>query len=290
MELYFKESLKEADESSLDTLDIAPLQRLISYINENKTKWIDPYCLNKFGLLNEVDLQTISVKTKGQASNSLWAEIRRGMMTASNFHRIRSRMQTLKSNPTESAGALLRHLCCVPPAYASLPRSLAWGRKYEAKAIKHYEKLMAKRHRRMKVRTTGLCIFDENFLMGVSPDAVCSCSCEKGTCSRQWLVEVKCPYTDKYKHPKAAAVHNGCFYSVVQKKWILSRTHKHYSQVQGLMGVMKCKSLDLVIYTTKGIAVVPVPFDYVFFTEMKKDLCLFQEGYLVPYIKKMYGS
>ena len=230
MELYFKESLKEADESSLDTLDIAPLQRLISYINENKTKWIDPYCLNKFGLLSEVDLQTISVKTKGQASNSLWAEIRRGMMTASNFHRIRSRMQTLKSNPTESAGALLRHLCCVPPAYASLPRSLAWGRKYEAKAIKHYEKLMAKRHRRMKVRTTGLCIFDENFLMGVSPDAVCSCSCEKGTCSRQWLVEVKCPYTDKYKHPKAAAVHNGCFYSVVQKKWILSRTHKHYSQ------------------------------------------------------------
>ena len=69
-----------------------------------------------------------------------------------------------------------------------------------------------------------------------------------------------------------------------KKKWKLSDKHKHYTQVQGLMGVLKFKNLDFVVYTTKGILVVNVEFDVDFFMKLVTELRFFQESYLFPYI------
>ena len=250
---------------------------------------MDPYCLNNQQLFEPSELELIENFTKGQSENSNWFEIRRGMMTTSNFHRIRTRSNSLKVDPSLCPGALLRQLFRGRPAYPTLPADLLWGQKCEKKALKLYKKFLPKLHLRPQVATSGFCVFNENYLVGGSPDGVCSCKCRKASsCPRRWLVEVKCPYTMKYRPAKMAAMQNGCSYDLIKRKWVLSPSHKHYTQIQGLIGVLQYSLADLVIYTTKGLVVVPVEFDEDFFLRLKHDLMFFQEKYLFPYIVKMY--
>lgn len=219
----------------------------------------------------------------------MWGEIRRGLMTASNFHRIRTRSNSLRKHPAESASALLRNLCRVNHEYSFIPASLEWGRKNEKKALKCYKKIAEKMHTRFHMFFNGLILSNENFLIGCSPDAECSCKCpKKKKCSGRWLIEIKCPYIHKYSPPKIAAKDNGCSYNYSEKKWVLSKKHKHYSQVQGLMGIMNYEHLDFVVYTTKGVLIVPVPFDQIFYDNLIIDLQYFQVNYLFPYLIKMY--
>ena len=276
-------------QKSDDYQHLAPLQRIINYLKNGEDKQCDPYILNTHKLLLEEDLEAIERITTGQAASEAWHEIRRGMMTASNFHRIRSRTKTLKQHPGESPDALLRQLCRVSTNFYTMPASLEWGQKNEKKALKCYKKVAQKLHARFQVAKAGLTVCRENFLLGCSPDGMCFCKCPKQKCPRQWLVEIKCPYAFRYCPAKVAAQNNGCFYSHDKKKWMLDKTHKHYTQVQGLMGIMKCINLDFVVYTSKGVLIVPVNFDQVFFDNLIEDLQYFQENYLFPYFLKVYS-
>ena len=74
--------------------------------------------------------------------------MRKGIMTASNFHRIRSRTKTLRQNPEASAASLLKHLCSGGSSLDDhvLPASLQWGRKRKAKALHMYRTVMKKKN------------------------------------------------------------------------------------------------------------------------------------------------
>ena len=283
MEFFF--SAKDAPQDAVeDHGHLAPLHKLINHLKQANGKEDDPYCLNSHALLTKEDIVTIQNITRGQSDNEIWYEIRRGMMTASNFHRIKTRCKTLQNDPTKRADALLNHLCKKHCDYAAIPESLEWGRKTEKKALALYKKLSAKSHIKPQIKTTGLCLSEDNFLIGASPDGIGRCTCNKSSCPRKWLVEIKCPHTLKYRPAKIAAMHNGCYYDHTDKKWKLSDKHKHFTQVQGLMGVLKFKNLDFVVYTTKGILVVNVEFDVDFFMKLVTELRFFQESYLFPYI------
>ena len=126
-------------------------------------------------------------------------------------------------------------------------------------------------------------------MIGCSPDGVCFCKCPKSkNCPRRWLIEIKCPYIYKYSPAKLAAKKNGCYYNRADNVWQLSNMHKHYTQVQGLTGIMKYGHLDFVVYTTKGIVVIPVLFDCPFYERLVADLQYFQANFLFPHIIKMY--
>ena len=125
-------------------------------------------------------------------------------------------------------------------------------------------------------------------MVGASPDGICVCRCKHSNCRQTWLVEVKCPYASKYKSPKLAAKFNGCWYDKRTKQWQLDHKHRHYTQAQGLMGVLQYDKVDFVIYTTKGIVVVPIQFNQIFFNEVLSSLEYFQENYLFPYITNTF--
>lgn len=70
------------------------------------------YCLNNIAsghqtvedfidhqLLTENEVNLIEEKTVGQSSNSLWHDLRKGRITASNFYAVHTRMNSLKKNP-----------------------------------------------------------------------------------------------------------------------------------------------------------------------------------------------
>lgn len=50
-------------------------------------------------LLTENEVNLIEEKTVGQSSNSLWHDLRKGRITASNFYAVHTRMNSLKKNP-----------------------------------------------------------------------------------------------------------------------------------------------------------------------------------------------
>ena len=41
----------------------------------------------------------------------------------------------------------------------------------------------------------------------------------------------------------------------------LVRNHKYFAQIQGQLGIVGCSKCELVVFTTKGIHVIDVPFD-----------------------------
>ena len=55
-----------------------------------------------------------------------------------------------------------------------------------------------------------------------------------------------------------------------------------YYQAQGQMALTGIKNTDLVIYTNKGILIVPVEFDPVFWLHMLKKLQCFFVQHLAP--------
>ena len=55
----------------------------------------------------------------------------------------------------------------------------------------------------------------------------------------------------------------------------LKRTHKYYSQVQGLMGVTGAKWCDFVVYTSRGMSIERIPFDPQFWNELKGTLKMY---------------
>ena len=199
-----------------------------TYFQKNPENYLDPYCLKNHQLFEPSELELIENFTKGQFENSNWLEIRRGMMTASNFHRICTRSKSLKVDPSLCPGALLRQLFRGRPAYPTLPANLLWGKKCEEKALNLYKKFLLKLHLRPQVATTGFSVFNENYLVGGSLDGVCSYKCRKASsCPRRWLVEVKCPYTTKYRAAKVA----GCRMDVVMTSLNANGCYPHHTNI-----------------------------------------------------------
>ena len=91
--------------------------------------------------------------------------------------------------------------------------------------------------------------------MGASLDGMQHCKC----CGTK-LVEVKAIYSKKNLRPSVAAGEK-IIYDQKTLKWRLKKETTWYYQVQCQMAVTKVLEEDLVIYTNKGIPIIPVSFD-----------------------------
>ena len=197
--------------------------------------------------LSEDQRDFVEVATKGQSGNKTWVLLRKGMITASDFHRVASRVNTLTKDPSADPAPLLRHLMgdsCLDEAH--LPASLRWGRKREEDARRIYARVERKAHKRLCVTTSGLVISQHHSLIGCSPDAFVQCACSDHPDNR-WLLEIKCPFTQKDKSPKEAALHCGC--EMKDGELSLKVNHPHYTQVQGQLGITqrsRCERLETV--------------------------------------------
>jgi len=120
-----------------------------------------------------------------------------------------------------------------------------------------YTRVERKNHVGLTVRTTGLFVSIENPFLGCSPDGIASFRCKVGHQDR--LIEIKCPYSKRLATPKEASA--DCGVRNDDGRWILDKSHKYYAQIQGQCGTVGLKMCELVIFTTKGIHVVMVPFD-----------------------------
>ena len=203
--------------------------------------------------------------TRGQSTNSSWFEMRRGMITASNFKKVATHVYSGRNAPS-----LLNSLLqCEPESDHSITTpSLAWGKKKENTAKMLYEKALKKQHKHLTIDSTGLIVSTIHPFIGCSPDGIVKCRCAKTHSSK--LLEIKCPYTMKHLAPKDAALNKGC--TMVDGKLQLTQSSEYYHQVQGQMGICGFQMCDLVIFTTRGIEVIQVEFDHTFYNQLVQTL------------------
>ena len=56
--------------------------------------------LSQMPVPTDVQVQQIETETRGQADNAMWANQRKGRITASNFYYVFTRVNTIKANPS----------------------------------------------------------------------------------------------------------------------------------------------------------------------------------------------
>ena len=156
-------------------------------------------------------------------------------MTASNFHRICSGINTPTKKPDENPNNLLRSLLSSKPFESEVTK---YGKSMEPNATQKFISENKRLHKNLNVSVSGLVLMKENPFIGASPDSNVDCSI-----CRNRLLDVKCPCSIKHEKPS----HENLSFLTLGKASI-------FYQVQGQMGVTgKIITISFVIHTLEFI-------------------------------------
>ena len=148
--------------------------------------------------LEMTDKQINDVKkvTSKQNINTEWGHYRSGRLTASNFHKIFTKVETLKKQPDKDAEALINTI--TGSAKRVQTKGMKHGIALEPHAKRKYCYLMTKSrsHVNLKVNEIGIVIDKTYPFIGVSPDMEITC-----TCCGTGIGEIKCPYSVRDQIP-----------------------------------------------------------------------------------------
>lgn len=224
----------------------------------------------------EVTVKQIEMETRGQSSNENWIRARCGRLTASNFHAVKTKMETLGAETCRSKDTtpLVVKLMGYNPLRADIP-ALKYGRENEPRAIDAYiEYQLGKGHINQVVSSCGLFVSKEHAFLAASPDGLTSCAC----CG-EGIVEAKCPFSLQNAENVLSAE---CLTQDEDGNSFLKKNHQYFSQIQGQLAIVGVRYCDFVIYSSKDIHVERIYFDRDYWNMMKELLCRFYIEYLLP--------
>ena len=164
--------------------------------------------------------------TIGQASNKTWFEQRKGQINASNFYRVHTRIETIKSSEEGCADPqkLIESLLGIQAPPHSL-HALKYGQNMEKIAADKYLKSFEKQHQNVTYRECGLFVHQSKPFLSASPDLLV-----EGSCCGAGVLEIKCPYSILNEVPTAK---NVPYLKIKDGRIILKKNHAYFAQVQG---------------------------------------------------------
>ena len=219
--------------------------------------------LGEFVVFTKKDIEVIEKITRGQHTNKLWYHYRQGLLTASNFHTITHMRDS--TDPTK----FMRYLLTPKSTFSNnLPPALEWGRSREEIARKLFLAKHRSLHGNVRFEEMGLVVDAESYFLGASPDGKVHCQ----VCG-VFLIEIKCPYAHRHVSSHVAALSKKCI--LHEGELSLDPQSIYYAQIQGQMGVCGIERSRLVVYTTKDITIVDVPFDLEYWKSAKQTLAKF---------------
>lgn len=121
--------------------------------------------------------------------------------------------------------------------------ALKWGVDYEDIAREEYFALLQQQHESFECSPAGLTVNPSFPHLGASPDGVVICKC----CGAG-LLEIKCPYKHRDRHPHDISDANYCLHEAAEPVE-LKKTHDYYFQIQGQMAVCRTNYCDFVCWT-----------------------------------------
>ncbi|XP_078586122.1 uncharacterized protein LOC144868000 [Branchiostoma floridae x Branchiostoma japonicum] len=239
------------------------------YTYDSRTQFIQSL------IISNDDVQVLERATRDQANSPLWSMARRGRLTASNFYRVYTKVQSIKKDPenpkVESLLATIMGYTRTTPNLAALK----YGREMEDEAKKALFAEFSKEHEGARCEQVGLVLSEHKAYLGASPDAIFSCNCHA---TRQ-VVELKCPHSSKDTVPSP----DTCVYLVNGCDGVtLKRKHAYYAQCQGQMALTGCKSCMFYAYSRHGSVRVNIEFDNEYWEGICAALDFFFEEYVAP--------
>ena len=221
--------------------------------------------------------------TKDQATSALWLDLRNGRLTSSMFGMILNQRE--ETNPTTPITRIMGY-----KAFTAIPAAMRWGRDNEDRARRHYVAHMKRAgFKDIKVSPSGLSLMPAYSFIGASGDGWIHEPRDHGV--KKGVLEIKCPFSinNSPVHcmaPKVIAMEYPSFFMEVHEDTIqLKRSHSHYMQVQGEMGVMECEWCHFVIWTEDSLFVEEIPFDEGLWKDtILPKLATFYKDKLVPEI------
>ncbi|KAJ8913373.1 hypothetical protein NQ315_008765 [Exocentrus adspersus] len=211
----------------------------------------------------EQQINEIEERTRDQADNLEWKEIRRNLLTASNFGVI------CRRKPTTRCGPLVKSLLSETSIFAP---ALEWGRENEEKVRKKVETMQ-----HIEIKKCGLFIDKIHPFLGASPD---------GLIGDQGLVEIKCPYSARNMTILEGIEKKKITIWKTENKWLeLNKKHKWYYQIQGQLHITRRMYCLLAVYTEKDMRLETIFRDAIFWEEnMFPQLEMFFMHCLLPEI------
>ena len=255
------------------------MQKLSSFLSSHKCITDSCLCSNIFQYYHlcysESEQNHVEFVTRGQSQNNNWFNMRKGLITASNFKKVCSSTDLTKTG---------EHLLRDPFDNDCLPSPIQFGRRFEDKARDMYLKSHRFKHRQCQVSVPGLVLFNDEQcpFLGCSPDGVVNCK----ICG-SFLIEVKCSYKFRSFHPKSALKMSSICQEDETGSLYLKQSHPYYYQIQGQMAVTGITKCVLVCYTHKGIHCVEVGFDVEFWELCKEKLLSFYTGIFFSQLKEV---
>ena len=252
-----------------------PAQKIMAFTDDIGLKKTDSNYDEKFSQLSDCLLYTndeikcIDMETEGQHKNPNWHSVRKGIITASNVKLIYSCRDQQKTAMKLLKGSTLNDY--------SLPAPIRFGRNFEEKARSTYHKTHCYHHRKCLLRVPGIILSDDTPFLGASPDGIMDCK----VCG-QFLVEVKCFYSKRNFHPRAAMLASNVLLQADDGNISVNKKHAYYFQIQTQMAVTGIKRCVLIGYTHKGIHTEDVKFDSMFWENVLQKLVYFYKHYYLP--------
>lgn len=235
--------------------------------------------------VDSATVHAVEITTRGQRENPQWFSWRQNRITASTAHRVsRSRFVNGKSaTPPES---YLTAILGEGPNVKT--RAMTWGIQHEATAVRIYEKMKSKLlGRPINVRECGLFIDLQKAWLAASPDGIVE---DKKTGEHLLCLEVKCPYKHRENTVRDACCQDSAFCLELNEEgdqvYRLKTNHSYYTQVQCQMAVTGLCQCDLVVYTLRETAIVPVAFDPEFWDKTVVKLEKFYCDAVLPRLRE----
>uniref|UniRef100_A0AAZ3SX73 YqaJ viral recombinase domain-containing protein n=1 Tax=Oncorhynchus tshawytscha TaxID=74940 RepID=A0AAZ3SX73_ONCTS len=240
------------------------------------------------GLCQKVEVEAVELQTRGQRENPSWFSWRQNRITASVAHRLaHSRFVTGQSTTPPAS-----YLAAITGRGTNVKtRAMTWGIKREAEAVQRYQSLKSKAlGRAVRVQECGLFIDPQRPWLAGSPDGIVE---DQRTGQRLLCLEVKCPYKHRQNTVAQACREDPAFCLTIQDqgeeggqvRYHLKPDHSYFTQIQCQLAVTGLTQADLVVFTLKETAIVPVTFDPVFWDETLAKLEMFYTDAVLPYIR-----
>ena len=209
------------------------------------------HCATVDTSVTEEQVLYVVQQTVNQSKSKLWFSMRAGRVTASTFY---ADCHTRIEKPAMS---VLRSIC-MPNAHRFSSAATDWGKTHESVARDQYEALHAVQHRDSVYQASGLFLSIEYSMYGASPDGLVSTDglvspdgLVQCTCFGEGLVEIKCPYTLR----ESSDFGQLAWMCLVDDIYCLSRSHRHYFQVQMQLFVTNKMYCDFVVWSPEGLFV-----------------------------------
>ena len=225
--------------------------------------------------ITEDEAEYLEESTKLQSQCLLWFKYRTGRITASKFAAVS------RANLVNPPMSLVKQILNTTSFDSSRVPALHWGITNEPRACNAYLEKSSNEHDGLSFEPAGLFINTTFPHLGASPDGLVSCRC----CGNG-LIEIKCPYKHRDKHPTAVIDNSFCLQPCHNGDIILSRSHPYYIQIQGQLAVCKREYCDFVCWTSVGMHVERITRDQTCFDGIKPTLdILFFRDILLPQLK-----